>query len=161
MTNMDIRNRIIALSNELLDVNNISRSEIEEQEEVKKLSDEAVRYLRGQTWCKEVQQGWIGEEWGGILSVFLFKILPSDEGIDDYVWVVVGDIPPAYIDIESSESVDEVLEGYVYIMSEWVKRVEKGRSVDDWFPVSVPPEKKYADMLKSRLTFIKDNILSS
>jgi hypothetical protein len=158
---MNIRDRVVALSNELLDVSNIGESEIEERDEVKKLSEEAVVYLNDQTWCTQIEKGWVGEEWGGILSIFLFKVLPSSRDIDDYVWVVVGDIPPAYIDIESAESVDEVLESYVYIMSEWVKRVEKGQSVDDWFPVSVPPEKKYAEMLKRRLTFIKNNILSA
>jgi hypothetical protein len=34
--------------------------------------------------------------------VFLFEIIPSREDVDDKVWLIVGDLPPAYITAEDA-----------------------------------------------------------
>jgi Ni,Fe-hydrogenase III large subunit len=41
-------------------------------------------------------------------------------------------------------------------MEEWVESVFQGKSVEDMIPVNVPPEVEYAEMLKSRLEFIRN-----
>jgi len=43
---------------------------------------------------------------------------------------------------------------------EWVAAVRVGRSLDDVIPVDVAPTLEHADMLQSRLSFIRDRILA-
>lgn len=126
------------------------------------LSVEAKNYLLRHKWCKSILSGWLAVYWEGVLGVFLFEIEPSGSGVDEYVWIVVGDIPPAYVDVESGENSREVLESYVAIMRDWADTVLKGESVEDCYPVEVPPTKEYADMLQNRLdlldTFISEEL---
>lgn len=126
------------------------------------LSVEAKNYLLRHQWCKSILSGWLAVYWEGVLGVFLFEIEPSGSGVDEYVWIVVGDIPPAYVDVESGENSREVLESYVAIMRDWADTVLKGESVEDCYPVEVPATKEYADMLQNRLdlldTFISEEL---
>jgi len=154
----DNRNSIIEFSKTLSNINQLkTRSRVDK--EIKSLSDEAYSYLKRQTWCKKVEDGWLAEGWGYILSVFLFRIEPSSEAVDDYVWIVVGDIPPAYIDIESAQTVDDVLKSYVLIMRDWTHAVLNNLPLNESFPVSVEPSEKFANMLNSRLDLIESEIL--
>jgi len=74
--------------------------------------------------------------------------------------IIVGDIPPAYIDIESATSPNEVVASYIEIMCDWVACVERGESTDDCYPVEVPPTEKYAKMLKKRLELLSEELSS-
>ena len=121
-------------------------------------SREAKKYLLSHLWCSEVTDGWLAIYWEGILGVFLFKISSDYEEVDDYVWMVVGDLPSAYVDIESANSPNEVLKAYVGIMSDWVNGVLNNTSLEDCYPVEVPPTKEYAEMLNSRLDFLLKEI---
>lgn len=134
----------------------------EEDKNLYGLSVKAKNYLLRHQWCKSILSGWLAVYWEGVLGVFLFEIEPSGSGVDEYVWIVVGDIPPAYVDVESGENSREVLEGYVAIMRDWADTVLKGESVEDCYPVEVPATKEYADMLQNRLdlldTFISEEL---
>lgn len=123
------------------------------------LSKEAKGYLLRHEWCKSILSGWLAVGWEELVAVFLFEIEPSSSMADTYVWVVVGDIPPAYIDVESAHSPKEALESYVLIMQDWVDTVLQGKSVEACYPVEVPATQQYADMLNHRLTVLKDVII--
>jgi len=75
------------------------------------------------------------------------------------VWVVVGDLPPAYLAHEPGDSWQDALRGYAEEMGEWVSAVGAGASVDDLIPVNVPATREYADMLASRLEFIRTRLV--
>lgn len=131
----------------------------EEEVETINLSKEAESFLLSHGWCDSIIEGWLAESWGYILCVFLFKIESENTEVDDYVWIVVGDIPSAYIDIESAEDSDDVLQCYVDIMSDWVECIETNKSVEDCYPIEVPPTLEYASMLKSRLKIISEELI--
>ncbi|WFB64871.1 hypothetical protein PZ892_06590 [Sphingobacterium sp. WM] len=131
----------------------------ENDESLNNLSLEAKSYLLRHTWCKDILSGWLAVYWEEILGVFLFEIEPAVSGVDKYVWIVVGDIPPAYIDVESGGDPQGALESYVAIMRDWVDTVLDGESVEDCYPVEVPPTKEYAEMLQVRLDLL-DNFIS-
>lgn len=134
--------------------------DIEYKEDYIIFSDEAFNYLAGQNWCQEILDYWFFNGWGGIFSIFLFKIAPSNNA-DEFVWIVTGDLPIAYIDIESAPTGNCAAKVYTNIMSEWIHAVKNGEDLDDVFPVNVPPVKKYANMLESRINFIREKILST
>lgn len=122
--------------------------------ELFELCESSKGYLERHRWCKSILDGWLALYWEGVLSICLFRIDPLNKEIDDYVWIVDGDIPPAYIDIESAENPKEVLESYVAVMSEWAENILEGRTVEESYPVEVPPTIEYATMLKNRLDII-------
>ncbi len=124
------------------------------------LAKEAESFLKGHKWCKEVEKQWLAASWENLLAVFFFKIVPNSVDADEHVWVVVGDLPPAYIDIESAGNLTEAIQVYTEIMDDWVQHVKKGESIADCYPINVPPEKEYAEMLATRLNLIREHILN-
>ena len=116
-------------------------------------------YLEYFDWCLEISESYVGILNPGIVGIFLFKIVP-DERADDLVWVVVGDLPPAYLTVDICPNSATALDGYIGAMEEWVEAAAAGKSVDGLIPVNVPPTKEYAEMLGSRLKFLDEEILS-
>ena len=144
----------------MISINKIDIENTDYYDEVCVLLKEAQKYLLGFKWCNEIEKGWLVENFGYILNIYLFKILPDKKTcFDEYIWIVVGDIPPAYIDIISAKNAYEALETYIIVMQEWVNNVYQCKSVDDCFPINVPPHKEYADMLNSRLKSLERDFL--
>ncbi|MDD4968141.1 MAG: DUF4826 family protein [Paludibacter sp.] len=134
---------------------------IEAVEEVIALSIEAQKYLNSFVWCNKILNGWLVKDWGYMLCIFYFEIdsVPQS-GADKFVWIIVGDLPSAYIDIESAHNELEAFEVYVFLMEEWITNVEQGKSVDDCFPINVKPSKKHANMLSNRVKIIKSDFIT-
>lgn len=131
------------------DVDNIARMHREARQ--------FVEYFR---WCAEVLEEYVGMIYPGIVAVFLFRIRPAREGVDDWVWVVVGDLPPAYITCEDAPNPATALDAYIGAMQEWVDAASSGASTDTLIPVNVEATKENADRLRVRLKFLDEHILS-
>jgi len=119
----------------------------------------AEQFLSEQAWCGRVLQVTPIFTIEGVLGVFRASLVPSDPRADVMVWLVVGDLPPAYIAHEPGDSWQDALRGYVDEMSLWVAGVRGGASVDDLIPVNTPATLEYADMLASRLDFIRVRLI--
>lgn len=130
-----------------------------EREELFALYDEAVKFLRFYNWCKEIVEGYVGMFYPGIVGVFLFRIEPNQEDVDSWIWVIVGDLPPAYITCDDSPNPATALDSYIGAMNEWVRAAEKGESVADVIPVNIPANPVNATMLAKRLKFLDEKIL--
>jgi hypothetical protein len=122
-------------------------------------AEEAKEFLMSKTWCKNIITGYVGMQYEGILAVFYFEIEPISEEIDSSLWVITGDIPPAYLVTDRTPNPACALAVYVEEMNLWVDAVKNNKPLDDIIPVNVPPDMKYAKMLENRLTFIKERIL--
>jgi hypothetical protein len=94
-----------------------------------------------------------------VVAVFLFRIVPKQEGVDEWLWVVVGDLPSAYLVTDDNPTPASALEAYVAEMSAWVDAVENGRPVADLIPVNVPPTRENSQQLRNRLTFLSANVI--
>ena len=121
--------------------------------------ERARDYLEYYDWCLEITESYAGMIYPGIVGVFLFKIVP-DERADDWYWVVVGDLPPAYLVVDICPNPAAALDGYIGEMQLWVEAAAVGKPVDELIPVNAPPTKEYAEMLGSRLDFLIERILS-
>jgi len=139
-------------------VKNATSVQIENYEFVK-LVNEAKSFLKNHRWCKEIEKQWFVANWDNLLTIFFFKIVPNSELADDHIWVVVGDLPTAYIDIESASNKAEVIQVYTEIMDDWVRCVKNGESVEDCYSINVPPKLEYAKMLDTKIQLIKEHIL--
>lgn len=131
----------------------------EEDVEFIALAEEANSFLKSHKWCESIKKQWLVAEWENLLIVFFFEIIPDSTDTDDRVWVIVGDLPPAYIDIQSATNETEAIQVYTEIMDDWVQCVKNRQSTEDCYPINVPPENKYAEMLDTRLQLIRKYIL--
>jgi hypothetical protein len=123
------------------------------------LEAEAANFIRSFAWSGQLLEMYEGFQEPGILGVFLVKLEPAQPQVDEWLWVVVGDLPAAYLVTDNAPTVDEAIEGYIEEMQRWVDAVRAGDSVDDLIPVNAPPTTEFADMLESRLGVLKDNFI--
>ena len=143
-----------------LDLLDRNFEQIEYVEEVKELAKEAHSYLLSFPWCLSINKGWLVYSCGYVIGLFCFEIVPDvAKGTDDHVWVIVGDLPPAYIGILSAPSAHSALDLYIKLMEEWASKVNNGEDISDCYPVNVPATKEYADMLTTRMNLLKEDHL--
>ena len=122
--------------------------------------DEARDYLTFYDWCLDISEMYTGIYHAGIVGVFLFKIKPSKPEIDEWLWIIVGDLPPAYITCEESPNAACALDSYIGAMQEWVEAAESGNSVANLIPVNVPATRENAEALKTRLKLLDERVLN-
>lgn len=131
-----------------------------ETSELKALVDQAKRFLIGFDWCSEVEEVYSGIAVPGVIGVFLMQIVPAFQDVDDQLWAVVGDVPPAYLVTDEAPNAPRALELYLGLMQEWIDAVKAGRPVEDLIPVNAPPTEEAAQMLQSRLNFLTSRVLT-
>ncbi len=131
-----------------------------ESGELLELLDEAEVFLKSLPWCRSVTNIRLGLAHPGIFGVCLAEIENSASPRDSKVWVIVGDLPPAYLVIDDAEDSRQALERYVEEMSMWVERVQSGGNLGDVIPVNVPPTREAAAALSSRLDFLRRRFLA-
>jgi hypothetical protein len=131
----------------------------EDEAEIRELVDEAVAYVTAHGWCRAVRELYVGDVYPGIIGIFLVRIEPAAPEIDEWTWVIVGDVPPAYLAGEDGFDAEAALDCYIRLMREWIDAVRTGAPIDDLIPVNVEPTREWANDLASRLTFIEANIL--
>lgn len=132
----------------------------EDVAEMNSMYQEAREFLEFYDWCSEINESFIGMLYPGIVGVFLFRIVPSRQNVDQWIWVIVGDLPPAYLTTDECPNPATALDGYIGAMLEWVDAAKNGKSVAELIPVNVPATKENAKMLKTRLDFLDERILS-
>ncbi len=129
--------------------------------ELVKVHTEAVAYLMGFVWCKKVINSYVYLNLGSTLSIFLFEINNSASSDDNYLWIVVGDIPPMYLDIHGPKTTKEVLEDYIRLAEDWIMHVKDGRSVKSCYPFKAEPILEMATLLEKRITFMKNTLIDN
>jgi hypothetical protein len=80
--------------------------------------------------------------------------------VDEFVWVVVGDLPSLYITTEDAPNAACALDGYIGAMEAWASAVLEKRPLQGLAPVAVDPTPEMALQLKSRLEFVDREVLS-
>jgi hypothetical protein len=115
------------------------------------MAQAAEAFILSFDWCKEITDAYFGCGVGGVVGVFYLSIVPRDETVDELFWVVVGDLPSAYLVTDENHTPSEALKNYIVEMRRWVAAAESGRSVAELIPVNVPATHDMALALKRRL----------
>jgi hypothetical protein len=144
----------------LVPVDNIQGEDEADTKLLVEMHHAASRYLTSFKWCRRVEKAWLGMGMGGIVAVFLFEIEPAQRNVDRTLWVVVGDLPPAYLVTDSSPDPEAALRTYIAEMRKWIDAVRKGESLDDIIPVNAAPDAVMASRLEGRLDFLEKKILA-
>jgi hypothetical protein len=131
----------------------------EETKQLRALYGDAKRFITRFKWCKRVARAYFGCGMADLVGVFLFQIEPNLPTIDPHMWVVVGDIPSAYLVIDQAKNPGAALRIYIGLFREWIAAVKSGRSVETLIPANVASTEDNAERLESRLNFLEEVIL--
>lgn len=149
----------------MIKTEDLPTSNVDDKEELVALAAEASKFLlEHRKWCKGITASYFDRGFSKV-AVFYFEIEPLP-GQDPRIWVIVGDVPPAYIDFKSCPNGAAALDGYVAEMLAWAAAVKRGESTRNLIPVfrrgslaRVEESKEFAEMLESRMKFIKTQLL--
>lgn len=130
-----------------------------ETSQLKALAERAKNFILGFRWCKGIVESYYGGGVDNIVAVLLFKIEPGIVGVDEWLWVIVGDLPPAYLVTDVAPESASALKAYVREMRRWVEAVNSGNSTKELIPVNAPATPQYAQMLKSRLDTLEEEFI--
>jgi hypothetical protein len=125
---------------------------------LQQMSRDAEAYLRSYSWCGGVQTAFFGGGVGGIFAVFLFNIQPMRPDVQPWIWIVVGDIPSAYLPIEDAKTPAELFKTYLWGMHNWIQYArseQKEPPSEDVPPVNVPATPEWAEKLDQRLNSLR------
>lgn len=134
----------------------------EEQRALFDMLKDAERYITSFRWCPPVSERYLGCGVAGIVAVFLFKFRsPIGKNGDEYLWVVNGDVPSAYLVTDNARDARTALLQYCDIVDEWAEAVLNPTADDNVFPVSAQGTKENANDLLSRTRFIREKVVPS
>jgi hypothetical protein len=144
-----------------------AREDAEDDTLLHEMIEAGRSYVSRFEWCREVVECYVGDiAIAGVVAVLLLKIEPAHKNVDEWLWVVIGDLPPAYLVTDAAPNPAAALEVYVGEMERWVAAVEAGEPSDDLIPVhtssggeALEPTPEVADDLKRRLRFLDDEVL--
>ena len=134
----------------------------EDEEEtvlLREMLAEAKGFIQSFRWCPEILEEYLGFGIGGLLAVFLFRFATAVHGTDEYLWVVVGDLPSAYFVTDDALTPRSAAEVYSRLMQDWVSAVLSKAPLDDVYPVQAEATEEMALKLDSRLRFIRERII--
>ena len=144
------------------DESEITGDDPEDTELLREMAAEARAYIEDFEWSPPIERLYLGMGVGGIVAAFLVQFEEEIDGTeDDALWVVVGDLPSAYVIVEPEDDGAAALGRYCEVMEDWAFNVLKGDSLDDSFPVEAEATREHAEMLNSRIAFIRSEILES
>jgi hypothetical protein len=128
---------------------------------LREMAAEARAYMEEFEWCPAIESIHLALGVGGVVGVFLFQFAEVIEDDDDALWVVVGDLPSAYVIVEPGDDGISALERYCELMEDWAYNVLKGKSLEDSFPVEAEATQEHAQMLRDRIVFLRSEIIEA
>lgn len=140
-------------------IDGIYHKEPEELRLLRLMAQDAQDYLKSFSWCRGIREGYYGGGYGGVVAVFLFRINPAAPEVDEWLWVVVGDLPPAYLVTDVSKTPSQALASYVREMSKWIELIKRGRRSDDVIAVNMEATWENAAGLEEKLGIISGAIV--
>ncbi len=126
---------------------------------LQKMSGRATQYISSFSWCEGVLESYFAGGLGGIFAVFFFHIRPSRPEVDPWIWIMVGDIPSAYLPLSDCRSPSEALDTYIEGMSKWIELARQGKTgtaEQGVPPVNVPATPEWAERLRQKLDGLKE-----
>jgi hypothetical protein len=123
--------------------------------------EKARSFLLNHTWCFGLGEVYFGEGIGGIISIFLMELDPAPSGVDQWLWVIVGDIPSAYFVIDQCPTPIDGLKWYIAEGRRWVELAYTGETSSDVMPVEVPADAYHAEILERRLNILERTLIST
>ena len=142
----------------LTDVSSMRGEDEEETRLLKAHLNEARAYLGSYAWGRTLLEIYFGGGVGGIVAVFLVR-LPPDQPTDEWLWVVVGDLPSAYLVTDHASTPSQALSVYCELMEDWANAVLGAGDLGEVYPVAAEPTDRNARSLLDRVRFLRGNVV--
>jgi hypothetical protein len=139
----------------------------EDQRLLLEMIERGHSWLVSHNWCKSIAECYVGDiAVGGIVVVLLVQIIPSSDDVDEWLWLIVGDVPPAYLVTDDAPNPATALAIYLDLVKEWVSAAEQGDDVSGLMPINTPdgdepltPTSSNAEALGVRIESIQRLVL--
>jgi hypothetical protein len=121
---------------------------------LRKMAADADVFIRSFPWCSSVLESYFGDGIGGIFAIFLFHIRPSRPDVDPWIWIMIGDVPPAYLPLTDADSPAAAFRTYMRGMSKWVELARNGRTgspAEGVPPMNIPSTPEWAERVNQKL----------
>lgn len=120
---------------------------------------EAEGFVSAFSWAPNISSSTLCFGVGGVIAIFLFKFGSLIGDTDDKLWVIVGDLPSAYLVVDEDDDPRQATERYCELMDDWCEAVEQGSDLSEVYPVDVPATSENSELLRKRISFIRNEIL--
>lgn len=138
---------------------NLDYESEEEVEQLEVLRAEAWRYLHTYRWAPPIADLVLAFGLAPILALFLARRGPGTRPEDAERWVVVGNLPSMHFETDEAPTPAVALRLYCAIAQDWAENVLEGRDLSDSYPIPVAPTREHAEMLLSRIDFIRTKLI--
>jgi hypothetical protein len=127
---------------------------------LREMAKSARDYISSFAWCPPISDMYLAYGVGKVIAIFLFEFSEKIRGTDDELWVVVGDLPNAYLVVEPDDKPAQALSRYCELMEDWISAVKKSGDLGNVFPVAAAATRENADLLRRRVKFLRKEIIS-
>jgi hypothetical protein len=128
---------------------------------LRELRERAVDYVSSFRWAPPITDVLLAFGVGTVIGLFLVRFekgLPGEGEGDKECWAVTGDLPSMYFETDARTPA-EALQLYCAIAEDWAENVLAGRDLSESYPIPVAPTQEHAKMLKSRIEFIREELV--
>lgn len=123
------------------------------------MAAEAQAYITSFSWCPDIRRIDLAFGVGGVVALFLVDFVSAIGGEDDRLWVVVGDIPSAYMVVDEQRP-GPALENYCDLMDGWARAVLSGSLAQaEVFPVAAAATRQNAEDLLRRVALLRSDLM--
>lgn len=123
------------------------------------MAKEGENYLRSFAWCLDIKQGRLSDGFGGIIALLHFQVTIRNVPDDEWVWIIIGDVPSAYLEAELFVTPHAALQRYLDGLDEWIAAAEAGKPLQDLIPIEVTPSPDLIAQLRPRIKTLREEIL--
>lgn len=137
----------------------IDYSSAEEIAALGALEADARAFMASDPWAASIADLPLAFGVAPMLGLYLVRFESPRKPEDAERWVVVGDLPSMHFETDDTPTPALALRLYCAIAQDWADNVIAGRDLSDSYPIEVAPTREYADMLLSRVDFIRSKLI--
>jgi hypothetical protein len=135
----------------------------DEERLLQQLEQKARAFVQSHRWAPPIEEMLLAFGIGGVIGLYLVRFergISTGEGKGAReIWVVVGDLPSIYFEIEGSQTRAGALRTYCDIAEAWADATLTDDDLSECFPIPTEPTEEHAQMLKSRLQTIRNEFV--
>jgi hypothetical protein len=120
---------------------------------------EARTFLSSFQWCPPIKAVFLGYGVGNVVAAFLVQLTEAIRGKDEFLWVIVGDLPSIYMVTDNAPTASDALSIYCDIANKWADAVLQRKDTTKTFPIKAEPTLENANLLKKRICFLREQII--
>jgi hypothetical protein len=125
---------------------------------LKRMSAEARRYISSFPWCPPIKELMLARGVGRIVAAFLIQFAERIQNRDEFLWVIVGDLPSAYFVIDHCRTPAQAIQTYCDLMQRWADAVVEHKDLFGIYPVAAQPTADNALLLQKRIQYLRERI---